>query len=297
MPLEASPAVLRAADVLDHLATRPAHAFSVAELARDVGIARATCTTVLLALAERGYVRRDAELRFTLGPSCIVVGDAAQEADPALRAAADQADGLARALSAFTMVSILDRDDTRVARVFDHGPALSLRARAGESIPLAPPFGVSHVAWDELAIERWLARAEPALRPAEAAHYRDALAAVRRRGYSITLLTAGSVALVDALERHLEHPQLEETRRQRDAAAREIAPEEYLPVELDATAAVRIAQVSAPVFGADGRVAAAIMVLGPPFELSGAQVAALGTEVARAARAASVDAGGLAPRS
>ena len=50
MPLEPSPAVLRAADVLEQLAGQPGRSFSVAELAREIDIPRATCHTVLLAL-------------------------------------------------------------------------------------------------------------------------------------------------------------------------------------------------------------------------------------------------------
>ncbi|MBM3661218.1 MAG: helix-turn-helix domain-containing protein, partial [Actinobacteria bacterium] len=65
MPINPSPAVLRAADVLEHLAARPDEAFSVSELAREVGMPRATCDAVLLALAERALVdRRDPDLRY-----------------------------------------------------------------------------------------------------------------------------------------------------------------------------------------------------------------------------------------
>src|SRR4051794_31950653 len=155
MPLRPSPAVLRATDLLDHLAARPTTALSVSELARDLELPRATCHAVLLGLAERGYVRRDADLRFSLGPSCIVLGDAAQQVIPALRSAAEHAESLARSLAAFAAVSIRDGDETRVARTFDHGPALSLRARLGEAIPLIPPFGASIVAWDEGEVGPW----------------------------------------------------------------------------------------------------------------------------------------------
>jgi DNA-binding IclR family transcriptional regulator len=92
-------------------------------------------------------VRRDAALRFELGPACIVVGDAARASNPALRAAARYGEALARAQSSVTAVSIRDRGQTRVSDVFDFGPPLGLRAHVGEAIQLAPPFGASFVAW------------------------------------------------------------------------------------------------------------------------------------------------------
>jgi DNA-binding IclR family transcriptional regulator len=291
MPLQSSPAVLRAADVLAHLAAGPSRSFSVAELARELGMPRATCTTVLLALAERGFVRRDGELRYTLGPMCILVGDAAERADPALRAAADQAELLARSLSAFTAVSIRERDETRVTRVFDHAPPLSLRARAGEAVALIPPFGASFVAWDdEASIERWLQRADPQLTRREAAHYRRALAAVRQRGYTITLVTAWQPVLIEALERLADNPRRHDARSESDEATQTLAHSEYLPIDVDESARIRIAQVAAPVFGSEGSIVASIMLLGPTYELTGSQVAALGAEVAHAAQVASSEA-------
>src|ERR1700712_4956258 len=106
MPLIASPAVLRAGDLLVHLAAHPAQAFTVTELARQLGIPRATCDSLLLGLAERGFVRRDAELRYELGSACIVLGDAARTANPALRTAGIYAEALARARSCVMAVTI-----------------------------------------------------------------------------------------------------------------------------------------------------------------------------------------------
>ena len=77
MPLMPSPAAVRAGDLLTRLAAHPAGVLTVTELARQAGIPRATCNSLLLGLAEHGFVRRDAALRYELGPACIVVGDAA----------------------------------------------------------------------------------------------------------------------------------------------------------------------------------------------------------------------------
>src|SRR5579862_1078201 len=175
---------VRGGEVLHHLAAHPTRAFTVAELARAVGVPRATCTSLLLGLAHQGFVRRDPELRYGLGPACIVVGDAARAATPGLRAAAVHAEAFARAHASVVAVTMRDGDETRVAHVFDFGPPFGICVRAGEAIRLVPPFGASFVAWDDEArIQAWLARAEPPLTNAETRRYRAALDAVRRRGY------------------------------------------------------------------------------------------------------------------
>lgn len=290
MPLTPSPATVRAAELLHHLARHPTHRFTVSELAREVGLPRATCDTLLLGLAEGGFVRRDAARRYELGPSCIVVGDAARAANPALRAAAERAEALARARSSVVAVAIRDHEETRVANVFDFGPPLGFRARVGEAIRLVPPFGASFVAWDgEAGVRRWLARADPPLSAAEERHYRIALDAVRRRGYSVTLVTARQPTLIDALERLAEVGDDEDVRRARDEAARYMTHSEYLAAELEPDRLVRVAQVSAPVFQPDGEVGASIMLLGPTHDMTAAEIDAVGRQLADAASAATRD--------
>ncbi|MFD0853583.1 MarR family transcriptional regulator, partial [Actinomadura adrarensis] len=101
MPINPSPAVLRANRLLWHLARRPAESYSISELARMTGIPRASCDSVLQALADCGLVvRREPELRYALGDFCIALGDAAREANPVLHAAGREAEELARRLSA-----------------------------------------------------------------------------------------------------------------------------------------------------------------------------------------------------
>src|SRR5581483_2065115 len=188
MPIPPSPAVLRACDVLDHLAAHPSEAFTVSELARSVGLARASCDSVLLALAERGLVHRGRDRRYSLGAACRALGDAAGAAGAPLAVLEPIADGLARATRSCVAISSASHGETRVEQVFDHGPAFGLRARVGESVPLVPPFGAVFVAWQgDAAIEAWLDRAGHGLGDRERSHLRAALAAARARGYCISV--------------------------------------------------------------------------------------------------------------
>jgi DNA-binding IclR family transcriptional regulator len=292
MPIPPSPAVLRACDVLDHLATQPEGAFSVSEVARSVGVPRASCDSVLLALAQRGLVQRDVDRRYSLGPACRALGEAAQLAGAPLTALEPVAEDLARATASCAAISSCVRGQSRVERVYDHGPAFGLRARVGESVPLVPPFGAVFVAWDgDAAIDAWLDRAGAALGPAERAHTVAALAAVRERGYTITV-SGVHPDLVRMLEELADHAPDSANLDARDALIREVSPREYLPVAIANDGAQRVNQMSAPVFDAAGTVPYALMVLGPSYELSGDEIAALGHRLLVAARTATERLGG-----
>ena len=305
MPLAPSPAVIRAADVLLALAAHPTRPFTVTELAREVGIPRATCNSLLLGLAERGFVRRDAALRYELGQAGIALGDAARVANPALRAAGVHAEALARSQSCVVAVTIRDGAQTRVANVYDFGPPFGIRPRAGDAIALVPPFGATFVAWEAAAqVQAWLQRADPPLTDAEIARYHQALAAVRRRGFSITVSPGRQPELATALEHLIGGQHLDDPAQARDEAIRVVTHSEYLAAELDPQGSIRLTQLSAPVFqpgdgadnGADsdaGQVGASVMLLGPSHDLSVREINALGDRVLAAATRATNDIGGL----
>lgn len=294
MPLLPSPAVLRACDVLDHMARHPGESFSVSELARRVGMPRATCHSVLLALAERGWAARsDADLRWSIGPGCIAIGDAARAARPVVAEVAPIADKLARATHSCVALLTRDRGELSVADVFDHGPAFGMRTYAGETIPLVPPFGAVFIAWeDEPGIARWLQRAVIEFGAREIRRYREALSSLRRRGYSVTVATPVSPELSEVLEEMVGKPNASQRLRRRDQLIRELAKTEYLASEVDAGRPLRMSQMSAPVFDHAGTVATAIMLLGPDHEIRASEIESLGARLLEAARSATLRLGG-----
>jgi len=295
MPINPSPAVLRACDVLDHLAAHPDDAFSVSELAREVGMPRATCDAVLLALAERALVdRREPDLRYSLGPACVTLGDAARAAGSLLARVAPLAEVLARETGSCVALSTVDGAEARVERVFDHGPAFGLRARPGEAVPFSAPFAAVFVAWGARSeVDAWLDRAGD-LSADERARYVAALAAVRARGYSIAVANVRP-DLQGILERLVDRPDAEQDLRERDAVIREITHSEYLPLELAGDAPQRVNQMSAPVFDRTGRVVLQLMVLGPTYDLARAEIDALGDRLLIAATRSTERIGGRPP--
>ncbi len=293
MPITPSPAVLRAGDLLEHLAGHPSESFSVSELARAIGMPRATCDSILQALSEHSLVvRGDTDLRYELGAGCVALGDAARAANSILRASGTEAEQLAGVLSCCAAVTVRVGSQTRVAEVFDSGPPFGLRARVGEAIALVPPFGAVFVAWSERDAEEWLDHTGT---KAARARCRRALDAVRARGYSVTVATPRRPELARALETLATTPDAPDARRARDELIGEMQHSEYLAADIDHDETIRLTQISAPVFDSAGRVAAAIMVLGPEYELTNADVRALGDHVVRAAARATDTAGGRNP--
>jgi DNA-binding IclR family transcriptional regulator len=296
LPINPSPAVQRACEVLRHLARHPDESFSVSGLAKELAIPRATCDAILQALAEEAFVvRADDDLRYRLGPSCIAVGDGARLANSSLRATAAEAGQLARELAACAAVSVRVGQESRVAEVFDFGPPFGPRAQVAQSIPHDPPFGAVYVAWDEHDADAWIERAGQTLSRAERDRYRRALAEVRHRGYSVNIASPRRPELVDALSTLVSQPGAEQARRTRDEVIAELVHSEYLATDLDAIATLRVSHMSAPVFDRAGRAVASILLLGPEFDVTPAEVRARGEQLVRAAQRATASAGGRAP--
>ena len=294
MPISPSPAVRRAGDLLGHLARHPTASFSVSELARVVDVPRATCDAILQALAEHGYVNRRADRRYELGPSCIALGDAARAANPVLQAAAGEAEALARASGSCAAICVRDADEARVAEVFDFGPPFGGKARVGQSIPLVPPFGAVFVAWDPTDAEQWLTHTDSTLGRLRLERCRRALDAVRRRGYSITVATPRSPELAQALETLINTPDSDDARRARDEIIHDMQHSEYLAGDLENDETIRLTQMSAPVFDGSGRTVAAVMLLGPEYDITKAELRALGDQLVAAAARATANARGHA---
>jgi len=296
MPISPSPAVLRAGDLLGHLARHPSEAFTVSKLSREVGVPRATCDSILQALAVHDIVvRRDRDLHYELGAGCVALGDAARAANSVLRAAGEEASALALALTCCAAVTVRVGDEARVAEVFDSGPAFGLRAGVGQAIPIVPPFGAVFVAWSDNETDAWLAHVDRRRGRAHLEQCRRAIDAVRRRGYSVAVSVPRRPELARVIETLATTPDAADALRARDELVGEMQHTEYLPADIDDDARIRLTQMSAPIFDRGGRVVAAIMLLGPDYDLTNAELSALGEHLARAATRATDTAGGRGP--
>ena len=250
-----APAIGRTIALLNFLTSHPDETFSLSELARRLEMNKATAHAMLLALTEAGYLlRHPATKSFTLGPALISVGNAAAARQfEVVDYARDEMRRLSDDLGVQCVASAaIGEEIVLLGRSGDPEP-LGLSVQVGQRLPLVPPLGTVFLAWSgQDEIDRWLRHLGPGAADEQLARYRRAVAAVRRRGYSIGL---------DASRTHVPPG----PRQLRDAAAQvvaEVPHEEYILLELERSTSYRLSHIAAPVFGADGRVALALTLMG-----------------------------------
>jgi DNA-binding IclR family transcriptional regulator len=127
----------------------------------------------------------------------------------------------------------------------------------GMRVPLAPPLGTVFVAWSgQEEIDRWLARVGPSAAKRNIDRYRNAVEAVRARGFSIGVSTSGTKTLAG--------------RRSLEESARNL-PAEYALLELD-NSSYMLRHIGAPVFGSRGEVVLALFLMGFQNEIPAQEV-------------------------
>lgn len=258
-----APAVDRTVAVLNHLATHPARQFTLSELARELDLNKATAHGMLATLADAGYVTRDPGAKtYGLGPALIALGNAALASTPAARLAQPHMAQLSREFDLECVASAAIADEIVILARAGTPRPLGINIEPGQRLPLAPPLGTVFVAWsDAETIDRWLSHVGPAPSgsseqrsdsdlAADLERYRQALATVRERGYSVALGGEGQQRLVQALQDAGHQPK----------GAR--GGEEYALVELAGDSRYRINHIGAPVFGAGGEVSLALFLIG-----------------------------------
>ena len=215
LPIKPAPAVLRAMDVLECLAASGSHAPTMSEIARRTGQSKATCHSVLLALAKGGYVRRDpASLAYSLGPGLISLGALASSNLRLSEVARQEMEALSQSLGVTTAAAIVA--GTHLVVIAGVGPPQPFYASlpVGQRVPFAPPLGAAFIAWSpDPEIEEWLDRAPRRLSDGERQHFLAALAAVREHGYSVTLNDQANRQFAEAVEQVAIHPESQKRRR------------------------------------------------------------------------------------
>jgi DNA-binding IclR family transcriptional regulator len=288
-----APAVDRALRILAELAARPDEALTLSELARAAGINLSTCHSIVTSLSEASYLLRHEPLKaYTLGPAVVEVGTAALRQYPGLPAARAEAEELARRFDLPVTVSARAGDELIVLAhaATARRPADTVQGFRG---PMVPPLGRVFMAWaDDHDVERWLQRLELPPDSAEIKVQREALAAVRDRGYVLSLdATVGEFLIQLAVQ--LAHAA---TQRERVEIGVRIADllrtEEYAYLGQADGPVHRRDIVAAPVFRQDGQVALALAVAGRPGDITDDVTAPIVRGVVAAAKRVTLSIGG-----
>ncbi|WP_436778391.1 IclR family transcriptional regulator [Yinghuangia sp. YIM S09857] len=246
-----SPPTDRVLGILELLASRPEQALSLSDIARALGMNKATCHAVTASLAGADYLTRNPiDKTFMLGPALVAAGRAAEKAYPAVHLANAEVVALAEELGMQATAAI--RSEGRLVIVARAGTgAEAASVRIGRRIPLAPPFGGVFVAWAGRAvIDDWATRTE---RTAPREQLLDSLAAIRMRGYSVERLTPAVVQLRHALADLGDDPLADGLRPMVMALLAELRQAEYMPGDLQDHGRHAVSALSAPVFDGEGR--------------------------------------------
>jgi DNA-binding IclR family transcriptional regulator len=167
--------------------------------------------------------------------------------------------------------------------------------RVGQRMPFVAPLGTLLVAWEPpAAVQAWLDRLDPKLPERDAAHYRQLLERVRRRGWSISLASAERIAFEAALAQLSVHsPTPEQEKAVRDTAGR-VGWLGHEPDDLAAGQTYPVRNVSGPIFNSDGR---CILMLSPFVgrRCTGEEVEHLRDRVLQASAAVTAALGGRHP--
>jgi len=259
-----APAVERSVAVLNHLAAHPGEKLTLSEIAREVGLNKATLHAILGALADAGYLVRDpARKSYGLGPALIALGNAASSTHPAVDYALPEMQALTDELGLDCVASAAIHDEIVILARSGTPRPFGVYVLPGQRLPLTPPIGTVFVAWSsQEEIDHWLGRLGADVKADALKRLRSAVEAVRQRGYSVGL-EGGTRVGRSGEARPLT---LEE-------GVRSVRSEEYAPVEIQPAESYRVNQIGAPVFGPDGGVAIALFVIGFPGRISGAEVA------------------------
>lgn len=282
-----SPAVDRVVAVLNFLAAHPDEGFTLSELARRLELNKATAHATLGGLAAAGYVlRHPTKLTYSLGPSLIALGAAAQGHSHALEFAREEMRALAErhGLACLATAEVADQ----MVILARSGMPASLQGLndvtpVGQRLPLVPPLGTVFKAWasdDEIA--RWLTLMKRTASDDETERYRAGLAAARRRGYVVGLEADPQATLGRALAQLADDERAEHLRGVVELLVDELGHDEYIPAELEPTASYLVNHVVAPVFDPEGTVEIALSLFGFSGRLSGRQVERLGCDLREA---------------
>jgi DNA-binding IclR family transcriptional regulator len=286
----ASPQTERVIAVVELLTAHPGADFTLAELARRLGVSKPTCYPMLAALTRSGWLlRHPTRKTYRLGPALVPAGRAAAAGAPVVELARPRMVELAETCGLACVCLAPSADALVVVDVVgsaaSDGQAFGLRL--GDRIPPRPPLGAVLVAWEERdAIDAWLGRASSNAPEERLARYMRDLAAVRERGYAVELrapIQERVAWLADQLRTAVrDRRATAQIHDLLDQAVSELADEEVLLTDIEADRAYRPSSINAPVFDVDGSVALVVCLVDAPAPLPGTAIVAIGERVREA---------------
>lgn len=281
-------------DVVSYLASRTGDEVSVSEIARGSGVNRTTCQAILISLEERGWVQRRGTA-YALGPAMVPIGEAALAGLSVVDAVRPELEALVDDVGMEALASVVSGNEIVVVAHARTGSVLANTVRVGQTLPFVPPFGIGHLMYAPERVEPWLDRARVRLDADDRRGYRALIEVSEERGY-VVVLDAESRRRFEAVMGELaDRPSSVSARRKRDALLESLARGEHELGPWIGSESAEVSQISAPVFGADGRPTVAIGVHSPPHRLDASKIPDYAERVLAAAARVTDQVGGRQP--
>jgi DNA-binding IclR family transcriptional regulator len=239
----------RAIAIIEFLATRPTETFSVSEVARRVSLNKSTAYTLLRTLHRAGWAfRSPVDLQYGIGPTLIVIGEAAAQALPEVSFARPVMQGLASEFHRECVLSTVVGEEIVVLHTTGPAELGSPWSRPGSRTPCSPPFGTVFVAWqDQPSQKQWYERGTVV--SAERFEELEAdLEMIRARGFVATMATTVESQIAQLVRDMGDKVTAKDLGRIREMRLSRLAPMEYLVGTDESVGSFMIDQFQAPIF-------------------------------------------------
>lgn len=286
-----NPTVTRTAEVLRLLSKQSHSRMSLSDIARRLEISKSTAHSIVLSLADAGFLLRHSDSSYSLGREVVAIGQAALRRHRALAVARREMELLAEETGLDGAVSVAT--DTEIVIVGHTDPnAVWVGTRA----PLAPPFGGMYIAWSPRPeIERWLGRAGPTHAQTRTRLLRG-LAAVRRMGFHIATPIDWLALKAELWKLEGTHDNEQVNRVIREVVGELGSSEDYMVTSLGPRTRIKPYTMSIPVFNASGGIEVAVTLNGFRDLMTSQEIRQLAARLQTAAQHVADAIGGSIPR-
>ncbi|MUL63908.1 hypothetical protein BOO86_05475 [Mycobacterium sp. CBMA 234] len=247
-----SPPTDRVIAVLEFIAAEP-QPVSVAAMASRLELSRSTVTSILAALGRAGWVTRQADRRYRLGPGLLRVAGAVQTQLTPSAAFADVLSDLADRVGCAISLALVGQSEMTMVSIAAGPGQVPAGVDAGIRLPMTAPLGASVMAFRDRQLQQdWMGTVPQAQRPMLQA----LLHQVRRNGVAVFGADGVALEILEVLGEVVgllaEHPRSGALRQRLFEFLSKLSARPYTAEELASDAELSISYLSAPVFDRDG---------------------------------------------
>lgn len=265
----------RVLDVFNFLAAHPTEAFTLAEIARNVGLSNGSAHRILTTMADAQFLSRNERHKtYSLGIALVAVGQAAVEKHRGVEVARREMARLAVELSVLCSITAIADDDLLLLAKEGRPQSHKGLNRVGERQPMVPPVGLCHIAWsDEQSTQAYVAKASGYMSKVMQKHLLQAFPLIRRRGYSISAFGPAMRKLRQVMILPIGQVRDDSYWASVLELTGQLSANELQLLSLDdKTVADGISYISAPVFSPDSTVSFELVITGMPTDLKAKEI-------------------------